>query len=193
MMDLQLLVPYTPYVLILGGITAASWLIRKLFKPAPVVAAPVSVAAKIMSLFGFLVGVLMLVTAAGVWLNQAWDSGTRYLLVVTGLALVLKPLKAVPWAALIGLVIGGSCAGLVYILYPLPETVLGISSTWVYLAIFLIPTLLAYIFFKFAEDLLKLVGTILASRPVVTILGILCLLQGVLLLLNMSIFTSFLP
>ena len=193
MMDLQLLVPYTPYVLILGGITAASWLIRKLFKPAPVVAAPVSVAVKIMSLFGFLVGVLMLVTAAGVWLNQAWDSGTRYLLVVTGLALVLKPLKDIPWAALIGSVIGGLCVGLVYILYPLPETVLGISSTWMYLAIFLIPALLAYIFFKFAEDLVKLVGTILASRPVATILGILCLLQGVLLLLNMSVFTSFLP
>ena len=193
MMDLQLLVPYTPYVLILGGITAASWLIRKLFKPAPVVAAPVSVAVKIMSLFGFLVGVLMLVTAAGVWLNQAWDSGTRYLLVVTGLALVLKPLKDVPWAALIGLVTGGLCVGLVYILYPLPETVLGISSTWMYLAIFLIPALLAYIFFKFVEDLLKLVGTILASRSVATILGILCLLQGVLLLLNMSVFTSFLP
>jgi hypothetical protein len=192
MMDLQLLVPYTPYVLILGGITAASWLIRKLFKPAPVVAAPVSFAVKIMSLFGFLVGVFMLVTAAGVWLNQAWDSGTRYLLVVTGLALVLKPLKDVPWAALIGLVTGGLCVGLVYISYPLPETVLGISSTWMYLAIFLIPALLAYIFFKFAEDLMKLVGTILASRPVATILGILCLLQGVLLLLDMSVFTSFL-
>lgn len=193
MMDLLLLTPYTPYVLILGGFTAASWLIGKLSKSAPVAGAPISAATKIMLLFGFLVGVLMLATAAGVWLSQAWDSGTRYLLVVTGLALVLKPLKDVPWAALIGLVIGGLCVGLVYILYPLPETVLSISSTWGYLAIFLIPALLAYIFFKFAEDLLKLVGMILASRPVVTVLGVLCLLQGVLLLLNMSIFTGFLP
>ncbi|MDH5448828.1 MAG: hypothetical protein OEY24_05980 [Candidatus Bathyarchaeota archaeon] len=192
-MDLLLLVPYTPYVLILGGITAASWLIGKLSKPAPVVGAPVSATVKIMVLFGFLVGVLMLVTATGVWLSQAWDSGTRYLLVVTGLALVLKPLKDVPWAALIGLVVGSLCVGLVYILYPLPETVLGISSTWVYLAIFLIPALLAYTFFKFVEDLLKLVGTVLASRPVATILGVLCLLQGALLLLNISIFASFLP
>lgn len=172
---------------------AASWLIGKLSKPAPVVEAPVSATLKIMLLFGFLVGVLMLVTATGVWLGQAWDSGTRYLLVVTGLALVLKPLKDVPWAALIGLVVGGLCVGLVYILYPLPEIVLGISSTWVYLIIFLIPALLAYTFFKFAEDLLKLVGTVLASRPVATILGVLCLLQGALLLLNISIFASFLP
>lgn len=192
-MDFSLLAPYTPYVLILGGVIATSWLIRKLSKPAPVVGAPVNAAVKIMVLFSFIAGVLLLATAAGVWLSQAWDSGTRYLLLVTGLALVLKPLKDVPWAALIGLVIGCLCAGLVYIAYPLPATVSGISSTWMYLVIFLIPALLAYVFFRFAEDLLKLVGTILASRPVATILGILCLLQGVLLLLNVSIFTGFLP
>ena len=46
MMDLQLLVPYAPYVLILGGIVAASWLIGKLSKRAPVVGAPVSAAVK---------------------------------------------------------------------------------------------------------------------------------------------------
>ena len=192
-MNLLLLAPYTPIILILGGITAASWLIRKLSMQAPVVGPPTNAAVKIMSLFGFLVGILMLATAAGVCLSPAWDSGTRYLLLVTGLALILKPLKDVPWAAFIGLVIGSLCAGLVYIAYPLPEIILGISSTWVYLAIFLIPALLVYVFFKFAEDLLKLVGTILASRPIATTLGLLCLLQGILLLLNVSIFTSFLP
>jgi len=193
MVDLILLVPYTPYVLFLGGIAAASWLIRKLSGPTPVVGGAVSAAVKIMSLFGFFVGILMLVTAAGVWLAQAWDSGTRYLLVTTGLALVLKPLKDIPWAALIGLAIGGLCVGLVYVMFPLPGTVLSISSTWVYLAIFLVPALMTYLFFKFLEDLLKLVGMILASRPVATILGLLCILQGALLLLNMSLFTSFFP
>jgi len=190
-MDLLLLAPHTPIILILGGVMAASWLIRKLFMQAPVVGAPTNAAVKIMLLFGFLVGILMLATAAGVCLSQAWDSGTHYLLLVTGLALILKPLKDVPWAAFIGLVIGSLCAGLVYIAYPLPENILGISSTWVYLAIFLIPALLVYVFFKFAEDLLKLVGTILASRPVTTTLVILCLLQGILLLLNVNIFTNF--
>ncbi len=193
MMDLTVLVPYTPYVLFLGGIAAASWLIRKLSGPTPVVGGAVGAAVKIMSLFGFFVGVFMLGTAAGVWLAQAWDPGTRYLLVATGLALVLKPLKDVPWAALIGLLIGGLCVGLVYVMFPLPRTVLGISSTWVYLAIFLVPALVTYLFFKFLEDLLKLVGMILASRPVATILGLLCILQGALLLLNMSLFTSFFP
>ena len=79
-MDLLLLAPHTPIILTLGGVTAASWLIRKLFMQAPVVGAPTNAAVKIMSLFGFLVGILMLATAAGVCLSQAWDSGTRYLL-----------------------------------------------------------------------------------------------------------------
>ncbi|MGQ9459615.1 MAG: hypothetical protein ACUVRA_00080 [Candidatus Bathyarchaeaceae archaeon] len=180
-MDLTLLVDYTPYILILGGVAAASWLIEKFARPTPVVGAPVSGLVKVTALFGFFVGILLLVTAAAAWSMQAWDSGTRYLLIVTGLALFLKPLKDIPWAALIGLVVGGLCAGSVYFFYPLPETVYGISSIWIYLAIFFIPALLVYITFKFAEDVLRLIGTILASKPVSIILGLICIAQGILL------------
>ncbi len=190
-MDLQLFAPFAPVILILGGIAAASWLIGAILKMAPVVGTYGEALVKVLSAFGFLVGVLMIVTAVGVVLEQAWDSGTVYLLLVTGLALVLKPLKDIPWAALMGVVIGGLCAGVVFILYPLPETVLGVSAAWVYLAIFLVPALLAYLLFKFIEDLVKLVGLILSSKPVATILGVFCIVQGVLLLLNLSVFTSF--
>jgi len=180
-LDLTLLVDYTPYILILGGVVAASWLLEKLARPAPVVGESVSWLVKVVSLFGFFVGILLLVTAAAVWSAEAWDSGTRYLLIVTGLALFLKPLKDIPWAALIGLVVGGLCAGSVYFFYPLPETVHGISSTWIYLAIFFIPALLVYMIFKFVEDVLRLIGTILASKPVSIILGLMCIAQGILL------------
>jgi hypothetical protein len=70
----------------------------------------------------------------------------------------------------------------------LPATVLGIASTWVYLAIFLIPAVLVYMVFKFIEDLLKLIGMILGSKPVTFIIGLVCIAQGVLLLLNMDLF-----
>jgi hypothetical protein len=174
-------VDYTPYILILGGIVAASWLLEKFVRPTPVAGAPVSGLVKFISLFGFFVGILLLVTAATAWSMQAWDSGTRYLLIVTGLALFLKPLKDIPWAALIGLVVGGLCVGFVYFFYPLPGTVYGISSIWVYLAIFFIPALLVYMTFKFAEDVLRLIGAILASKPVSIILGLMCIAQGILL------------
>jgi len=192
-MDLTMLADYTPYVLILGGVVAASWLLEKLAKPAPVVGKPVSGLVKLVSFFGLFVGVLLLVTAVGTWSAHAWDTGTRYLLVVAGLALVFKPLKDVPWAALVGLIVGGTCTGAVYLLFPLPETVLGVSSIWVYLAIFLIPALFAYMLFKFVEDVFKLIGMVLTSKPVALALGILCVIQGILLLLNISLFTVILP
>jgi len=186
-LDLTLLVDYTPYILILGGIVAASWLLEKLARPAPVVGEPVSWLVKVTSLFGFFVGILLLVTAAVVWSTEApqVDTGTRYLLIVTGLALFLKPLKDIPWAALIGLAVGGLCVVFVFLFYPLPETVYvltyGISSKWIYLVIFFIPALFVYMLSKFVEDVLRLIGMILAFKPVAITLGLICIVQGILL------------
>lgn len=188
-MALTLLVNYTPLILVLGGVAATSWLLARLVRPAPVVGESMSGLLKVVSVFGFIVGILLLVTGAGVWSAQAWDPGTQFLLVVTGLALFLKPLGDIPWAALGGLVIGALCFALVYLYFPLPETVFNISSTWVYLAVFLIPAFFTYLIFKFAEDLIKLIGWILASRPVATILGLVCIIQGILLLFDQSLFT----
>jgi len=180
--NLAILADYVPYILILGGVVAASWLLTRTVEP-------LSWIVKIASFFGFIVGVLLMVTAAVVWSSPVLDVYTRYLLVATGLALVLKPIKDIPWAALIALLVGGVCAGYVYLYLDLPEIVFGISSTWIYLIIFFVPALLVYMLFKFIEDVLRLVGTILASKPVATILGLACIVQGILLLLDKSLFT----
>jgi len=179
--NLTMLADYVPHILIIGGIVAASWLLERMVKP-------LSWILKIASSFGFVVGILLMVTAATVW-SSFPDRYTPYLLVATGLALVLKPIKDIPWAALIALLVGGVCAVSVFLLLPLPETVFGISSTWIYLAIFLVPALLVYMLFKFIEDTLRLIGTLLASKPVAITLGLICIAQGVLLLLDRSLFT----
>lgn len=179
--NLTILADYVPYILILGGIVAASWLFERTVKP-------LSWIVKIASFFGFIIGILLIVTAAVVWSTPTPDVYTQYLLIATGLALIFKPIKDVPWAAAIALLIGGVCAGYVYLFFSLPETVLGISSTWIYLAIFLVPALLVYLLFKFIEDILRLVGVILASRPVSIILGLICIVQGIFLLLDESLF-----
>jgi hypothetical protein len=190
-LDFALLVNYTPLILILGGVTAVSWLLRRFVRPAPVVGEPASLLMKITSLFGFFIGILLIMTAAAAWSIEAphVDTGTRYLLIVTGLALLLKPMKDVPWAALIGLAVGGFCAGFVFLFYPLPSTVYGFSSTWIYLLVFFIPALFAYMLFKFIEDVLRLVGMVLAFKPVMLALGLMCIAQGILLLFNTSLFT----
>ncbi|MCW3982102.1 MAG: hypothetical protein NWE81_03195 [Candidatus Bathyarchaeota archaeon] len=191
MVSLEILADFTPFVLILGGVVAASWLVQRLAKPAPVVGEPVNLGVRIASLFGFFVGVAMLVTAVEVWSAQSWDNGTTYLLVVTGLALVLKPLKDIPWASLLGLIAGLLCVGAIYLFFPLPDMVLGVSSIWIYLLAFFVPALIVYMIFRFIENLIRFIGAILGSRPVLLILGLICMVQGVLLLLDMSIFTLF--
>ena len=140
---------------------------------------------------GILVGALLLATGVVVLLEQASSIEVWGLLVVTGLGLVLKPLSKIPFSALLGLVVGLVCAGLLYLYFPLPATVLGVSSMWIYLAVFLVPALIVFLIFKFAEDLAKLFGMVLGSWPVLTVLGFLCIAQGVLLLLNMSLLSLF--
>ncbi len=188
-MALTTLVNSTPFILIVGGIVAVSWLLAKLLRPTAVVGEPLSSSLKIIQFFGFVVGTILLFTGTATWLAQAWDLGTQCLLIATGLALVLKPLRHVPLAVLGGLIIGVVCVGLFYLYFPLPEAVFGISSTWIYLVIFFIPAFFAYSIFRFVEDLMKLVGGILASRPVATILGLTCIIQGILLFFNASLFT----
>jgi len=190
-MDFSILVNYTPYILILGGVIAISWFLEKIVKPVPVVGTPASILTKIMSFFGFFAGIILIITGAAAWQTQApqVDTYTTYLLIIAGLVLMLKPIKDFPWAALLGLIAGGLSAGAVYFFFPLPETVLGISAIWVYLIIFLIPAVIVYMVFKFIEDVLKLLGTLLASKPITLIVGFICIAQGVLLLLDKNLFT----
>jgi len=190
-MDFSILVNNTEYILIIGGIIAISWFLEKLLKPVPVVGTPASILTKIISFFGFFAGIILIITGAAAWQTQASqvDTYTIYLLIIAGLVLMLRPIKDFPWAALLGLIAGGLSAGAVYFFFPLPETVLGIASTWVYVIIFLIPAVIVYMVFKFIEDVLKLIGTLLASKPVTLIVGFVCIAQGVLLLLDKNLFT----
>ena len=189
-MDFSILVNNAELILIIGGVLAMSWFIEKLVRPVPVVGAPMSLLTKIISFFGFFVGILLIVTGAASWQTQTTniDTNTIILFIIAGLALMLKPIKDFPWAALMGLIAGGLAAGAVYFFLPLPETVGGIASIWVYLIIFFVPAIIVYMVFKFIEDILKLLGTILASKPVTLIIGIICIVQGVLLLLGQNLF-----
>ncbi|HDQ06869.1 MAG TPA: hypothetical protein ENN36_09165 [Candidatus Bathyarchaeota archaeon] len=189
--DFSILVNNAEYVLIIGGIIAIAWFLEKLLKPVPVVGTTASILAKIVSFFGFFAGIILIITGAAAWQTQAphVDTYTIYLLIIAGLVLMLKPIKDFPWAALLGLIAGGLSAGAIYFFFPLPETVLGIASIWVYIIIFLIPAVIVYMVFKFIEDVFKLIGTLLASKPVTLIVGFVCIAQGILLLLDKNLFT----
>ena len=190
-MDFSILINNAAYILVLGGFVAMSWFIQRLLKPVPIIGTPASLLTRIIAFFGFFVGIFVIVTGAAAWQAQATniDNYTIALLITVGLALMLKPIKDFPWAALLGLISGGLCAGAVYFFFPLPETVFGIGSIWIYVAIFMIPAVIVYMVFKFIEDVLKMVGTILGARPITFIIGIVCIAQGILLLIGSNLFT----
>ena len=176
-----MLASLAPYILIFGGVVAVSKLLSFFIKGS---------AGNVLKAIGYLgifVGALLLATGVIFLLDQTSSIEVWGLLVVTGLGLVLKPLSKIPFSALIGLVVGLVCVGLLYLYFPLPATVFGISSLWIYLAIFFVPALIVFLIFKFVEDLVKLFGMVLGSWPVMTVLGFLCIVQGVLLLLNQSL------
>ena len=158
-MDFSILINNAEYILIFGGFVAMSWFVQKVIRPVPVVGAPVSLLSKILSFFGFFIGIFLVVTGAAAWKAQATN------------------------------IAGSLSAGAVYFFFTLPETIFGISSIWFYVAIFLIPAVIVYIVFKFIEDVLKLLGTLLASRPITFIVGAMCIAQGILLILGNNLFT----
>jgi hypothetical protein len=180
-LDFSVLTGLIPYILILGGVVAVSKLLSFLIKGSA------GSFLKAVGYLGIFVGVLLLATGVIVLLDQTSSIEVWGLLVVTGLGLGLKPLSKVPFSALLGLVVGLLCVGLLYLYFPLPATILGISSLWIYLVVFFVPALVVFLIFKFVEDLVKLFGTVLGSWPALTILGLLCIAQGVLLLFNQSL------
>jgi hypothetical protein len=184
-LDFSVLVSFVPYILIFGGIVAVSKLLSFLIKGS---------AGKVLKGLGYLgifVGALLLATGALVLFEQTSSIEVWGLLIVTGLGLVLKPLSKVPFSALLGLVVGLACVGLLYLYFPLPSTVLGVSSLWIYLAVFFVPALIVFLIFKFVEDLMKFFGMVVGSWPVMTVLGFLCIAQGILLLLHQSLLSLF--
>jgi len=184
-LDLSLLVGLVPYILIFGGIVAVSKLLSFFTKGST------GNLLRGLGYLGIFVGALLLATGVVVLLEHTSRIEVWSLLVVTGLGLVLKPLSKVPFSALLGLFVGLMCVGLLYLYFPLPATLLGFSSLWIYLAVFLVPALIVFLIFRFVEDLVKFFGLIVGSWPVLAGLGFLCIAQGILLLLDMSLLSFF--
>ena len=166
-MNVTTLLSYIPHILIVGGICSLSWLFTRISR---------SLGA-LVSFIGFFIGIVALATAALSFLKSASDIVTLVLLLAVGLSLFLKPLKNVRWAAVIAL-----ASGVIALYYA--NVYFGQLGTAVMLVIFIVVALPVYLMFKFAEDVLHTVGSLLSFPAVAVTIGLLCLAQGTLLILG---------
>ena len=180
----------SPFVLIVVGIISGAWFISNVLHVFPGfidnIADALSTIAKHA---GWIFGALALVTAASIYttkeyVNQGWL--TVAILIVVGYALFFEPMKNVPWAALIGLVAGGSLAAVIYFRYGdrMTGTILGIDLRYILGIVMVLVFLLVFLALKFIEDVTKATTMILRFQPVATCLGLFCILQGILILLG---------
>ena len=168
-MDLGLFVENLSIVLLAVGFVCLAPLFRGPLKPV----------SRVLVVIGFFLGLLALVLVYVVFSSGHYDVFTLVILGVAGLMLFLRPVRGVRWAALVALGVGLLASYYVYNTFQVTTTVLVI--------VFVAVTLLLYLLFKFAEDLLGIIGGILSFPPIAIIIGIACILQAILVLMGTSL------
>jgi hypothetical protein len=168
-LDLGFLVSNVPIILLVAGFTCLAPLFRGRLKPI----------SHILIALGFLMGILALVLVYLLFTSGHYDPFTLGILVVAGLMLFLRPIKNVRWAALVALAVGLLASYYASSTYQVSTTVL--------IIIFVAATLLLYLLFKFAEDLLGAIGSILSFPPIAVIIGVTCIVQAILILMGISL------
>lgn len=182
--------------LVIAGISAMSWLFLRL--------ADVFVSLdreqweKILIWVGSIVGVVALMNA-GVNMVVPYsphlpndypsvniDVVTTLILLLLGFLLTLRPIKNAQWAAYVGLTIGVIMfAGIAF--FWGSENLL---NTWVASIVFT-SMFFVYLALKFVEDLYRAIGTILTLPPVTLGMGLLAIVQGILVLVDLSLLMLF--
>jgi len=195
-----------PFVLLIAGALATSWLTLKGIDWDGVSEEERFGynAIKFFSACGPAIGIACVITAVATWITPftaftliippIWlgDGATIGLLLVIGIAQILKPITKFPWAALVGLIGGLIGVGAVILIF----NYFSISLTgywWVLGVAFVVVGALFYWPFKWFEDTLKLISMILGHPVISTILGILAIAQFILLVfvgISLSIIPS---
>ena len=140
---------------------------------------------RLIGIIGIPMGILCFVSFAAILLTPGlslWgDPLTLFLLAWMGIALFLTPINKLPWAALIGLVAGIIAVIAVIALAPLIPGFITeqIPLKYILIGMFIIVGVVVFTLFKWAENILDLVTTIMGSRPFLLILCFIALAQAI--------------
>jgi hypothetical protein len=118
---------------------------------------------------GFLLG-LWAITLSIVGIAKGMlNIPTFIILLICGAGLFSKPIRKIHWAALLGLV-----SGLAVAYYF--NLIIGYGGSTVLILVFLTVTLLTYLFFKFAEDIVNMIGGFFSISIISIVMGIVCII-----------------
>nr|MDO8133429.1 hypothetical protein [Candidatus Njordarchaeum guaymaensis] len=183
------IVASVPWLLIVVGVLAFIYAIVRWKTPKETSGPEVA-----LGVIGFIIGLVLPIVAAICFLNGAWGIFTLFLLILLSEALVLGPIarimKKVP--ALATAAIGAS--GVAYIVAVL---VVGLipswlvpyigGTMWIMIGIFIVIAIFSFMIILFARGIIEFTGLVLGAWPIMIILGVICIAQGVLLLAHMSL------
>ncbi len=173
-MDLAFLLDNLPIFLLLIGFASLAPLFRGRLKAI----------SHLLVAVGFLLGIAALAVVYLLYSSEKYDLTTLVILAVAGLMLFLRPIKNLRWAALVAFVVGALASYYAYGTFHV--------TTIVLIMVFVAVTLLLYLLFKFAEDLLGIIGGILSFAPIAILIGLICVVQAILLLIGLNL-ANFIP
>ena len=142
-----------------------------------------SFAYKFFEVLGFIAGIVMVYEAIAFY--GQWDLLTSVIVAVTGFALMIRPLREAHFAVLIALF----AMALVYIWLGGLTDISGIDVTFLNddparIVVAFVIGALVYAMLHFAEALVQMIGKILNLWPLLLILGIVCVAEAALLLMD---------
>lgn len=120
---------------------------------------------------GLFYGVASLIFGILTFGSSAYPNWIAWGLVIVGVSLFLKPLKDIPWASLLGLIVAGAATAYLAMNMP-PVIISGLDVRWILVAVFIIVLLIIYLLFKFIEDIFELLGMLLSNKPVSILIGL---------------------
>lgn len=179
-------------MLLVGGFFAGFYFVYWFFVGSPDESEGTPRLLKAMTYLGVLIGIFLLGGSV-----NALQSGSTFhwftptLGIIVGIALILRPIKDIPWAAIIGVIAGAVVVFLTASYLEFMVTglagIFGIDPYWILIIIFILILLLCYLAFKLIEDLGKLLGKILSSRPSSAVIMVLCVIEAILVYTGSSI------
>ena len=185
-------------LLLIGGFFAGFTFIYRFFKGKPEEGEKTPGLVRLVTYLGVLIGVIMIGGGVNAWFLKGtppfyYQTFTCVLAIIVGLALILKPIKDIPWAAVVGIIAGAivvfiSSTYLEFVVNTIAN-LFGIDAYWLLIAAFIIVLLICYMAFKFLEDIGKILGAFLSSRPTSFVIMLLCVIEAICAYFGTSLWT----